>query len=48
MANDLNEGAVLNTEPDNAEWEQQQRVEVEAEYEQGVREADAELRYEES
>jgi hypothetical protein len=48
MANDLNESAVLNTEPDNAEWEQQQRVEVEAEYEQGIREADAERRYEES
>jgi hypothetical protein len=48
MANDLDESAVLNTEPDNAEWEQQQRVEVEAEYEQGLREADAERRYEES
>ena len=48
MANDLNESAVLNTEPDNSEWEQQQRVNVQAEYDQGVREADAERRYEES
>jgi hypothetical protein len=48
MANDLKESAVLNTEPDNSEWEQQQRVNVQAEYDQGVREADAELRYEES
>jgi hypothetical protein len=48
MANDLNESAVLNTEPDNSEWEQQQRVNVQVEYEQGVREADAERRYEEA
>ena len=48
MADDLNESAVLNTEPDNSVWEHQQRVNVQAEYEQGVREADAELPYEES
>jgi hypothetical protein len=48
MPNDLNESAVLNTEPDNSEWEQQQRENLDAEYEQGVREADAERRYEES
>lgn len=48
MATDLNESTVLSTELDNSEWEQQQRATLDAEYEQGLREAHAERLHEES
>ena len=48
MATDLNESEVLSTELDNSEWEQQQRATLDAEYEQGLREAHVERLHEES